>query len=161
MKTMITRSAAHARRSPPQRRSPRTQQPKRRLTVDEALIALLIGAMDANEHVSANEAARTHNIIWSMKQFRRKSGDSVGRLIADARRRIETQGATPVITAAARAIPRRLRLPVLAVCADLLLVDGKLEANERRFLAQLGKDLAVDTSLLGTILDVMRIKNSA
>jgi hypothetical protein len=131
------------------------------LTVDEALIALLIGAMDANEHVSAEEAARAHNIIWSMKRFRRRSGESVGRLIADMRTRIDTHGPSPIIAAAARAIPAKLRLPAFAVCADLLLVDGKLEAAERRFLTRLGKDLAVETTMLGSILEVMRIKNSA
>ena len=141
--------------------SPRTPLPKKDLTVDEAVIALLIGAMDANQHVSAEEAARAHNIIWSMKRFRRRSGESVGRLIADMRTRIETQGPSAVISAAARAIPAKLRLPVFAVSADLLLVDGKLEAPERRFLTRLGKDLAVDTTMLGAILDVMRIKNSA
>lgn len=124
-------------------------------------MALLIGAMDANEHVSADEAARAHNIIWSMKRFRQKSGERVGRLIADARTRIETHGPVPVITAAARVIPRQLRLPVFAVCADLLLVDGKLESAEGRFLTRLGKDLAVDRPMLGAILEVMRIKNGA
>lgn len=158
---MIMRSAMRARRSMRHGPSPRTRLPKKHLTVDEALIALLIGAMDANQHVSAEEAARAHNIIWSMKRFRRKSGESVGRLIADARARIETHRPVPVIAAAARAIPRRLRLPVFAVCADLLLVDGKLEAVEGRFLTRLGKDLAVDTTMLDAILEVMRIKNSA
>jgi hypothetical protein len=52
-----------------------------RLTVDQVFIALLIGAMDANQHVSPEEAARAHHIIWSMKRFRHKSGETVGQLI--------------------------------------------------------------------------------
>jgi hypothetical protein len=117
--------------------------------------------MEANQHVSAEEAARAHNIIWSMKRFRRKSGESVGRLIAEVRVRIETHGPVAVIAAAAGAIPPRLRLPAFAVCADLLLVDGKLEPAERRFLTRLAADLAVSKRTLGAILDVMLIKNGA
>lgn len=141
--------------------SERNSRRRERLTVDQALIALLIGAMDANQHVSAEEAAHAHNIIWSMKRFRRKSGESVGRLIGAMRTLIEAQGAAPVIAAAARSIPLRLRLPAFAVCADLILADGRLESAERRFLKRLGRVLVVDGKTLDAILAVMLIKNSA
>jgi hypothetical protein len=39
-----------------------------------ALIALFIGAMNANDHVAPDEAARVHNLIWSARRFRRKQG---------------------------------------------------------------------------------------
>jgi len=52
-----------------------------RLDADDAFIALLIGAMDASGHVSAEEAARAHDIIWSMRRFRHRSGETVGRKI--------------------------------------------------------------------------------
>lgn len=143
-------------------RSPRrARQTIPRLTLDEAFIALLLGAMDANQHVSREEAARAHHIIWSMKRFRRKSGDSVGRLIDAMRTLIEDHGALPVIAAAARVIPARLRLAAYAVSADLILADGKLEGAERRFLERLGRDLALDREALAGILDAMLVKNSA
>jgi hypothetical protein len=53
----------------------------KRLELDEALIALFIGAMNANDHVAREELARAHHLIWSTKRFRRKSGETVGRLI--------------------------------------------------------------------------------
>ncbi len=56
-----------------------------RLRVDEALIALLIGAMNANDHVSPEEGARAHHIIWSMRRFRRKPGEAVERTIEQMR----------------------------------------------------------------------------
>jgi len=52
----------------------------KRLDLDEALIALFIGAMNANDHVAREELARAHHLIWSTKRFRRKSGETVGRL---------------------------------------------------------------------------------
>ena len=45
-----------------------------KVDADDAFIALLIAAMDASGHVSAEEAARAHNIIWSMRRFRHRSG---------------------------------------------------------------------------------------
>jgi hypothetical protein len=41
----------------------------KRLELDEALIALFIGAMDANHHVAREELARAHHLIWSTSGF--------------------------------------------------------------------------------------------
>ncbi len=103
-----------------------------KLDADDAFIALLIAAMDASGHVSAEEAARAHNIIWSMRRFRRRSGEAVGRKIERMRTLVEKNGASSVIEASAREIPTRLRRAAFAVAADLVLVDGRnrpLDAN--------------------------------
>jgi tellurite resistance protein len=131
------------------------------LDADDAFIALLIGAMDASGHVSAEEAARAHNIIWSMRRFRRRDGDEVGRRIQRIKELIEEYGAVSVIEAVARKIPPRFRAAAFAVAADLVLVDGKMERAETRFLRQLASHLGLRNSRAGSILDVLRIKNSA
>jgi len=132
-----------------------------RLTVDEAFIALLIGAMDANRHVSREELARAHHIIWSMKRYRRKSGEHVNRLIDAMRTLIDERGALPIIDAATRVIPARLRPAAYALAADLVLADGKMEPAERRFLDRLGTDLVLPRPATAGILDAMLVKNSA
>ena len=119
------------------RHNPRTGS----LTLDEALIALFIGAMNANGHVAPGEAARAHHLIWSARRFRRKSGDTVGKLIEDMRSLVEESDASVVVGRAAKAIPARLRAPAFAVVADLLLADGRMEGRERRFLHGLGSAL--------------------
>jgi len=132
-----------------------------KLDADDAFIALLIAAMDASGHVSAEEAARAHNIIWSMRRFRHRSGDAVGRKIERMRTLVEKHGASPVIEAAARQIPTRLLGAAFAVAADLVLVDGRMERLEGRFLRGLAADLGLDQQTAKNILDVMRTKNSA
>ena len=132
-----------------------------KLDADDAFIALLIAAMDASGHVSAEEAARAHNTIWSMRRFRHRSGEAVGRKIERMRTLVENHGAAPAIEAAARQIPTRLRPAAFAVAADLVLVDGRMERLEGRFLRQLAADLGLDRQTAKSILDVMRIKNSA
>lgn len=137
------------------RNSPRTG----RLTLDEALIALFIGAMNANDHVAPDEAARAHHLIWSARRFRRKSGDTVGKLIQDMRSLVEESDARAVVGRVAKAIPARLRAPAFAVVADLLLADGKLEGRERRFLHGLGSELKLGQDIARQIVDVVVLKN--
>lgn len=131
------------------------------LTLDEAFIALFIGAMDANRHVSPEEAARAHHIIWSMKRFRRKSGDTVGRLIDKTKGLAEQYDATAIIEAASRAIPARFRSAAFALSTDLVLADGKMERSERQFLHRLAENLGLDQMRRDVVLNAMLIKNSA
>jgi tellurite resistance protein len=132
-----------------------------KLDADDAFIALLIAAMDASGHVSAEEAARAHNIIWSMRRFRHRSGETVGRKIERMRTLVEKHGTLSAIEAAARQIPSRLRPAAFAVATDLVLVDGRMERLEGRFLRQLAADLGLDRQAAKNILDVIRLKNSA
>ncbi len=136
-----------------------TEPPLGWLGTDETFLALLIGAMEASGHVSAEEAARTHNIIWSMRRFRHKPGEIVGREIEEMRTLVGRYGAPAIVAAAARAIPARLRPTAFAIAADLVLVDGKIERLERRFLDRLGTDLRLDRDVARRILDVMVLKN--
>ena len=131
------------------------------LDADDAIIALLLAAMDASGHVSPEEAARAHNIIWSMRRFRHRSGERVGRTIERMKSLIETHGASAVIGASAGRIPRRLRSAAFAIAADLTLVDGRMERSEARFLRALAADLGLKGSIADTVLQVIRLKNSA
>lgn len=143
-------------------KNPRTHRRNVRLgalSLDEALIALFIGAMNANDHVAADEAARAHHLIWSTRRFRRKSGETVGKLIEDMRNLVGNSDPRVVVERAARAIPARIRVPAFSVVVDLLLADGKLEGKERRFLRELGSSLKLKPETVTQILDVVVIKN--
>lgn len=133
----------------------------RRLSIDEGIIAVLLAAMNANQHVSREELARAHHVIWSMRRYRRKSGERVGRLIDSMRTMVEQHGAAPVIAAAVRVIPRRLRSAVFAVASDLVLADGTIDAAERHFLHRLADEFGIARTSATDIVDVMLVKNSA
>ena len=96
-----------------------------------------------------------------MRRFRHRSGDTVGRKIERMRTLVKKHGASPVIEAGARQIPKRLQGAAFAVAADLVLVDGRMERLEGRFLRQLAADLGLDRQTAKSILDVIRLKNSA
>jgi tellurite resistance protein len=127
--------------------------------VDEALIALFIAAMNANDHVGREELARAHHLIWSTRRFRRKSGETVGRLIERVKRRLEGDDAAVVLERAARAVPGELRPAAFAVVADLLLADGRIDAPERRFLQQLAADFSLPARLATGVIDALLTKN--
>ena len=134
-------------------------RPMKALNLDEALIAIFIGAMDANHHVAREELARAHHLIWSTRRFRRKSGETVGRLIDRMKRLLEDQDAKVVMDVAAKTIPVRLRPSAFALVADLLLADGKIDPPERKFLQRLAVNFGIDTRIAGQAIDVMLVKN--
>lgn len=131
-----------------------------KLELDEALIALFIAAMAANDHVSREELARAHHLIWSTRRFRRKSGETVDRLVHRMKSLVEESGPAGVIVRAGRVVPPRLRKPAFAVVADLLLADGKIDASERAFLRQLAKDLQIDSATAKSVIEAMVVKNA-
>lgn len=138
----------------------RSRSRPRTLNPDDAFIALLIAAMEASGHVSADEAARAHNLIWSTRRFRSRSGERVGRAIARMKVLVASQGASAVIEASAKALPRPLRPAAFALAADLVLVDGRMSRSEARFLRALSGALGLKDSLTESVLDVIRMKNS-
>jgi tellurite resistance protein len=139
------------------KRSARARQ--KQLGLDEALIALFIGTMNANGHVAREELARAHHLIWSTKRFRRKSGESVGRLIERMKGRLEEQDAEAVMDAAAKAIPARLRPSAFALVADLLLADGRIDARERTFLRRLAVNFNIRARVASQAIEAMLVKN--
>jgi tellurite resistance protein len=131
----------------------------KRLELDEALIALFIGAMNANDHVAREELARAHHLIWSTKRFRRTSGETVGRLIDGMKRLLEDQEPMAVMEAAARRIPAKLRPSAFAIVADLVLADGKIDARERKFLRRLAVDFNIRARVASQVIEAMLVKN--
>lgn len=130
------------------------------MTLDQAIIGVLIGSMMANDHVSPEESERAHHITWSMRRFRRRSGDTVGRLIESVRQRVSVDGPAATVSQAAKVIPASIRPSVLAVAADLMLVDGTLQRQERQFLGELARQLKIAPALSLQIVKAISIKNS-
>jgi hypothetical protein len=132
-----------------------------RLSVDGAMIAVLIGAMDANAHVSREEAWRAHHIIWSMRRFRNRPGEDVDRQIDAVRARMVKYGKDIVLLEAVRTLPARLRPSAFALAVDLLLADARLEPVEKRFVKQLAVKLNIQPGLANDLVRAMVIKNTA
>ena len=138
-----------------QRRTPG----RRGMSIDEALIALFIGAMNANGHEAPDEAARAHHLIWSTQRFRHCPGEEVDRLIGEVREQLRDGDPQAIVDRAANAIPVALRPAAFAVLVDLLLADGELERQEQAFLRGLASQLELSPKTARQIVDVILLKN--
>jgi hypothetical protein len=79
------------------------------------------------------EDAPVTQTSWSMRRFRHRSGETWGRKIAQMRTLIERHS----YRRRGRQIPKPLRRGAFALAADLVLVGGRMERLEGRFLRQL------------------------
>lgn len=140
---------------------PRAARTRSRMPLDEAMLAVLIAAMDANGHVSRQEAWRAHHIIWSMRRFRNRRGEQVDRLIDKVRAAMVAKGKDLVLQDAIRTLPSRARSSAFAVAVDLMLADTRLDRDEKRFLRELAAALKLRPGLADEILRVLIIKNTA
>lgn len=131
------------------------------LNADEAFIALVICAMEANGHAAPSEAARAEHIVWSMARFRDRSGGVVGSLIARMKTLVGEADPQLLLNAIGAAIPSHLRQSAFAIAADVTLVDGRLEHLERRFLDDTARVLELSPAVAETTLNVIRVKNRA
>ena len=143
------------------RRSGARKRSSRAFDGDDAFVGVLIAAMEASGHVSTGEAERAHEIIWSTRRFRNRSGEGVGKRIERMRELVRDRGVEALVDLAVRQLPKRERLPAYAIAADIALVDGRMERTEARFLADLSTRFELDPDVAGIVLDVIRLKNSA
>ena len=113
------------------------------LSADQAFIALIIAAMEADDNAAAAEAARADRLVHAMPRFRTHTRASIGRMVERMKRYVgETDNAT-VIGTAARAIPSRSRASALRVVADIVLGDERLRRAEAPFVFQVAAALGL------------------
>lgn len=111
----------------------------RRLSADEALIALMIAAMETSGHAAPVEAARAAELVRMMPQFRKHARLAVNRMIERMRAYVRDHNDESIIAAAHDAIPARDRAAAFTTVAAVLLSDHRLQLAESAFLMRLSK----------------------
>jgi hypothetical protein len=113
----------------------------RPLSADEALLALMIAAMESSGNVAAVEAARAAELVRLMPQFRRHSRLVIDRMVERMRIYVRDHDDDAVITAACEAIPRHARAAAFMTVAAVLMSDHRLQRREAAFLLKLSATL--------------------
>jgi hypothetical protein len=98
--------------------------PLSRLSTNEALIALLVAAIEANQHASAEEAARAERVVHDLARLRRLSQAARGRMIEDMKAAVRDHGAAAVMAAACAQIPAGLRHRAMVAIAEVMATHG-------------------------------------
>jgi protein-disulfide isomerase-like protein with CxxC motif len=96
----------------------------RQLSADEALIALLVAAMETNHHASPEEAARAEGVLHEIPRLRRLSRIRRGEIIERMKTAVGDYGAAAVMAAASHWLPPALRSVAMTAIADVMLAHG-------------------------------------
>ena len=109
----------------------------RKLSADEALIVLMIAAMESSGNVAAVEAARAAELVRMMPQLRKHSRLVVNRMIERMRLYVRDHDDATIIEAACEAIPPRSRAAAFMTVTAVLMSDHRLQRREAAFLLKL------------------------
>jgi hypothetical protein len=107
------------------------------LSSDEALIALMIAAMESSGNVAPIEAARAARLVRLLPQLRRHSGLVIGRMIERMKAYVASHDDTAVIAAARDATPPPDRAAAFMTVTAVLLSDHRIQRAESDFLMKL------------------------
>jgi uncharacterized tellurite resistance protein B-like protein len=129
------------------------------LTVQEAFAAILLGAVNADGHVSSDEGTRVYQVLKSMNLYLGLSAEALQAIVGKMMEWIEYHGVAAVVAWAARAIPPELRTTAFANAVDLVLSDRGVKRHERDFITELQTVLQLDDATALDIVHVMTAKN--
>ena len=115
--------------------------PNRRLSNDEALIALIIAAMESSGHVAPVEAARAAELVRLMPQLRTHSRLVIDRMVERMKHYVGEHDNRAIIDAAWDAIPRDQRAAAVMTVIAVLMSDHRLQRPESAFLMKLTEGL--------------------
>ena len=136
-------------------------EPSRVLSRSDAIAAMLVGAIASDGVLRDEESARLNEVLAGTRWVRGAGDEPVDSVKGRALDLIAHRGIGAVMSACAAAIPPDLRPTTLALCADLVLADGRLGSRETAFLDDLRMKLGLDDALARKIIEVMLIKNRA
>lgn len=98
--------------------------PLSRLSATEAFVALLVAAIETNDHASAEEAARAERVVHDVPRLRRLSRAVRGRMIEEMKAAVRDHGAAAVMAAAAEHLPPALHRQALIAAAEVMSTHG-------------------------------------
>ena len=113
----------------------------RHLSSDEALIALMIAAMESSGNVVPVEAARAAELVRLMPQLRKHARPVIDRIVERMKAYVRDRDDAAIIAAASEAIPPRDRAAAFMTVAAVLLSDHRLQRPESAFLLKLTDSL--------------------
>jgi protein-disulfide isomerase-like protein with CxxC motif len=105
-----------------------------KLSADEALIAMLVAAIESNQHASPEEAARAEQVAHEVPRLRRLSQLRRGEIIGRMKTAVGEHGAAAVMTAASHQLPPALRPTAMTAIAAVMLADGLDRAESAALL---------------------------
>ncbi|MCD1294241.1 Tellurite resistance protein TerB [Methanocella sp. CWC-04] len=130
-----------------------------KLTAPEAFTGVVLAAVASDGSISQEEGVGVISALSRMKMYRGYNEPQMKNLLEKAANTLKKQGPGAIMIAAKETLNQELRESAFAVAADLILADGVVEDEEKKFLDELQKVLGVPDDLALKIAEVMVIKN--
>jgi len=132
-----------------------------KLSVSDALLAVLVASVSVDGTIGVEETARMEAIISTSRALRVVGETRAGSAVLQAINLLNDHGAADVLHACGEALPTELRAPAFALAADLVLADGQVGEREKAFIDALQTALGLDDATALKVVEVMLIRNRA
>ena len=130
-----------------------------KLNEAEGVAGIALCAVAADGVITEEEAAGLGTSLSRMNLFSKMSNRDVNKIFEKLIKVVRSQGVEQLMTLSAEAVTKELRPTAFAIATDLLMADGNVAPEEKRFLEKIQKSLDVNDDLAVKIVEVIAIKN--
>lgn len=131
------------------------------LNKPEALAAIGVAAVASDGEVSPEEVQRIVIDLATLQAFRGFDLRDLGNTLNKVAGLIKRRGMAPIIQAAKAALTKDELQAAFFVAVDLVLADGIIKDDEKKFLEDLQVTLQIDEATALKITEAVVIKNRA
>lgn len=130
-----------------------------KLTPQESFAGILLAASACDGHIAEEEFNQILVAILRMKLFQRVNENEFRKVMNKLMGVLKKNGPEKLAEGCAENLPDDLRKSAFANACNIVLADGTVDADEKEFINELTRLLALDPAEAKSIGQVMVIKN--
>jgi prepilin-type processing-associated H-X9-DG protein len=130
-----------------------------KLNEAEGMAGIALAAIASDGMITEEEAAGLGTSLSRMKLYGGMSDRDVKKVFEKLMKVARSEGVDKLIEMSSAATRAELKPMAFAVAADLLMADGHVAPEEKKFLEKIQKSLGVNDDVALKIVEVIAIKN--
>lgn len=130
-----------------------------KLNEAEGMAGIALAAIASDGMITEEEAAGLGTSLSRMKLYGGMSNRDVNKVFEKLIKVARGEGVDKLLDMSATAVRPELKQTAFALAADLLMADGHVAPEEKRFLEKIQKNLGVNDDVALKIVEVIAIKN--
>ena len=132
---------------------------KTKLSPQESFAGILLAASACDGHISEDEFSQLLTSLFRMKLFRRINEKQFDQVMNKLMGVLKKHGADALADGCVETLPDELHKSAFANACNIMFADGVVDDDEKEFMNDLSRKLALDPKVSKTIVRVMVIKN--
>lgn len=130
-----------------------------KFTEAEGMAGIALAAIASDGQITEEEAAGLGTSLSRMKLYQGMSNRDVNKVFEKLIRLARSDGVDKLLENSSSVIRPELKQTAFALAADLLMADGHVAPEEKKFLEKIQKTLMVNDGDAVKIVEVIAIKN--